>query len=160
MEYGGFWVRVVAYFIDTIILLVLLGVLYFILSSVGIIDLAAISELVDESAYQAGAGPGDAALMEANRQMGILYLGMFLMAWLYDALMTSSWIQATPGKAVFGLRVTDAYGSKIGFGRATGRFFGKIISGMIFNIGYLMVAFTARKQGLHDIIAGTQVVRA
>lgn len=160
MEYGDFWVRVVAYFIDTIILLVLLGVLYFILSSVGIIDLAAISELVDESAYQAGAGPGDAALMEANRQMGILYLGMFLMAWLYDALMTSSWIQATPGKAVFGLRVTDAYGGKIGFGRASGRFFGKIISGMIFNIGYLMVAFTARKQGLHDIIAGTQVVRA
>jgi len=160
MEYGGFWVRVLAYFIDTIILLVLLGVLYFILSSVGIIDLAAVSELVDESAYQAGAGPGDAALMEANRQMGILYLGMFLMAWLYDALMTSSWIQATPGKAVFGLRVTDADGGKIGFGRATGRFFGKFISGMIFNIGYLMVAFTARKQGLHDIIAGTQVVRA
>ena len=48
MEYGGFWVRVVAYFIDTIILLVLLGVLYFILSSVAIIDLAAVSELVDE----------------------------------------------------------------------------------------------------------------
>jgi uncharacterized RDD family membrane protein YckC len=69
-------------------------------------------------------------------------------------------MQATPGKMVFGLRVATADGAPIGFGRATGRFFGKIVSGMIFNVGYLMVAFTSRKQGLHDMIANTVVVRA
>jgi len=157
MAYGGFWVRVVAYFIDSIIIFVLIGVLYFALTAVGFIDFAAISALVDESAYRAGAEPGPAAVMEATRQFGVLYLGMFLIAWLYDALLTSSPMQATPGKMVFGLRVATADGEPIGFGRATGRFFGKIVSGMIFNLGYLMVAFTSRKQGLHDVIANTVV---
>ena len=159
MAYGGFWIRVVAYFIDSIILLVLLGVLYFALTAVGLVDLTAISALVDESSMQAGAEPNPAVVMELSRQMGVLYLGVFLLAWLYDALLTSSPMQATPGKMVFGLRVATADGEPIGFGRATGRFFGKIVSGMIFNVGYLMVAFTARKQGLHDMIANTVVVR-
>lgn len=160
MEYGGFWIRVVAYFIDGIILLVLMGVLYFALTAVGLVDLTAISELAGDSSMQAGTEPNPAAVMEASRQFGILYLGIFLIAWLYDALLTSSPMQATPGKMVFGLRVARADGESIGFGRATGRFFGKIVSGMIFNLGYLMVAFTSRKQGLHDMIANTVVLRA
>ena len=160
MAYGGFWIRVVAYFIDTIILLVLLGVLYFALTAVGLIDWTTISALADQSAMQPGAEPDPALVMELTRQMGIFYLCVFLLAWLYDALLTSSPMQATPGKMVFGLRVATADGEPIGFGRATGRFFGKIVSGMIFNVGYLMVAFTSRKQGLHDMIANTVVMRA
>jgi uncharacterized RDD family membrane protein YckC len=160
MAYGGFWIRVVAYFIDTIILLVLLGVLYFALTAVGLIDWTTISALADQSAMQPGAEPDPALVMEMTRQMGIFYLCVFLLAWLYDALLTSSPMQATPGKMVFGLRVATAGGEPIGFGRATGRFFGKIVSGMIFNVGYLMVAFTSRKQGLHDMIANTVVVHA
>ncbi len=160
MAYGGFWIRVVAYFIDTIILLVLLGVLYFALTAVGLIDMTAITALVDQSAMQPGAEPDPALVMEMTRQVGIFYLFVFLLAWLYDALLTASPMQATPGKMVFGLRVATADGEPIGFGRATGRFFGKIVSGMIFNVGYLMVAFTSRKQGLHDMIANTVVMRA
>jgi uncharacterized RDD family membrane protein YckC len=91
--------------------------------------------------------------------MGILYLAVFLLAWLYEALLTSSSMQATPGKMVFGLRVTTLEGEQIGFGRATGRFFGKIVSSIIIYIGFLMVAFTERKQGLHDMMASTLVVR-
>jgi uncharacterized RDD family membrane protein YckC len=101
-----------------------------------------------------------AATQGMMRGMGILYLVSFLLIWLYEALLTSSSMQATPGKMVFGLRVTTVDGERIGFGRATGRFFGKIGSGAIAYIGFIMVGFTERKQGLHDMMASTLVVRA
>jgi uncharacterized RDD family membrane protein YckC len=80
-------------------------------------------------------------------------------SWLYSALMESSARQATLGKMALGIVVTDMEGNRIGFGRATGRYFAKIISGLILGIGYLMAAFTQRKQALHDIIVGTLVVK-
>jgi hypothetical protein len=55
--------------------------------------------------------------------------------------------------------VTDLDGNRIGFGRATGRYFAKILSALILLIGFIMAAFTQKKQGLHDIIAGTLVVK-
>ena len=58
-----------------------------------------------------------------------------------------------------GIIVTDLEGRRIGFGKATGRHFAKILSALILGIGFLMVAFTQRKQGLHDILAGTLVVK-
>jgi len=79
--------------------------------------------------------------------------------WLYFALMESSDRQATLGKMALGIVVTDLDGNKIGFGRATGRYFAKILSGLILFIGFIMVAFTAKKQGLHDMIASTLVVK-
>jgi uncharacterized RDD family membrane protein YckC len=60
---------------------------------------------------------------------------------------------------VLGISVTDLSGNRISFGRATGRYFSKIISGIIFCIGYIMAAFTAKKQALHDIMASTLVVK-
>lgn len=80
-------------------------------------------------------------------------------AWLYFALMESSARQATLGKMALGIIVTDMEGNRIGFGRATGRYFAKILSGLILFIGYIMVAFTAKKQALHDIIVNTLVVK-
>ena len=67
---------------------------------------------------------------------------------------------ATPGKMACGIKVTDLDGRRISFGRATGRFFGKILSTLILLIGFLMQPFTARKQALHDILAGTLVVKS
>lgn len=90
---------------------------------------------------------------------GVGALGGICAGWLYFALLTSSSKQATLGKMVVGVRVTDMSGQRINFGRATLRYFSKILSGMLLGIGYLMVAFTARKQGLHDMIAGTLVVK-
>lgn len=78
--------------------------------------------------------------------------------WLYFSLMESSEKQATVGKRILGIRVTDINGGRISFLRATGRTFGKFISMIIVGIGFLMVAFTKRKQGLHDMIAKTLVV--
>ena len=55
-------------------------------------------------------------------------------------------------------RVTDLGGQPIGFGRASGRYFARILSSLILMIGYLMAAFTARKQSLHDLLSGCLVV--
>jgi uncharacterized RDD family membrane protein YckC len=164
MEYGGFWVRLIAYFIDGIIVTILIFLLYFILMAVGFIDFSALMEVANDPSVQAGGEPDPALAMAAGqdmmRQMSVVYLGGLLIAWLYETLMVSSPMQATPGKMVFGLRVTTADGGQVSFGRATGRFFGKIISGIILYIGYIMIAFSSRKQGLHDMIANTLVVRA
>src|SRR5947207_11226480 len=79
--------------------------------------------------------------------------------WLYQSLLESSSWQGTVGKKVLGLRVTDLNGNRIGFGKATGRYFGKIVSALILGIGFIMIAFTEQKQGLHDIMAGTFVLK-
>ncbi len=57
-----------------------------------------------------------------------------------------------------GIKVTDLDGNRISFGRATGRYFGKIISGMIFYIGFMMAGWTQKKQALHDMLAGCLVI--
>ena len=80
--------------------------------------------------------------------------------WLYWAVMESSTEQATLGKKVLSIKVTDLAGNRITFGRATGRYFAKIVSAMILLIGYIMAGLTARKQALHDKIADTLVVLA
>ncbi len=83
----------------------------------------------------------------------------FLANWLYFALLESSGRQATFGKQALGLYITDTEGRRLTFLQATLRYFGKIISVLIFGIGCIMAAFTARKQALHDIIANTLVLR-
>ena len=83
-----------------------------------------------------------------------------LLQWLYHAYLESGENQATWGKQALGLYVTDLTGNPVSFGRASGRFFGKIVTGMIpLGIGYIMAGFTERKQALHDMIAGCLVLR-
>ena len=98
-------------------------------------------------------GTDDPAVLEG---MGNI-LGLIL-GWIYFAVMESSPTQGTLGKMALGIQVSDLEGGKIGFGRATGRHFGKFISALIFLIGFIMVAFTQKKQGLHDMMAGCLVV--
>jgi uncharacterized RDD family membrane protein YckC len=83
---------------------------------------------------------------------------VFLGEWVYFAYQESSEAQATIGKRALGIIVTDEAGNRISFGRATGRYFAKIISALIILIGFIMIAFTRKKQGLHDMVAGTLVV--
>ena len=82
-----------------------------------------------------------------------------IIAWLYYAGMECSSSHATLGKMALGLRVVDAKGSPVTFGRASVRFIGRILNTLLLGIGFLLIAFTERKQGLHDIIAGTLVLR-
>jgi len=83
----------------------------------------------------------------------------FLVGWFYFAGMESSARQATLGKSAMGLVVTGIDGNRISFLRATGRYFAKWLSAVILLIGYIMAAFTARKQALHDILASTLVLK-
>jgi uncharacterized RDD family membrane protein YckC len=144
VRYGGFWIRVVAAIIDAIIMRV-------VVAPIGVIF----------------GGLGMAGMMTGLPHRGIQMLGggvtfilLLFGSWLYEALMESSSYQATLGKMIFGMKVTDLNGNRISFERATGRHFAKWLSGMILGIGYIMVAFTERKQGLHDLLAGTLVRRA
>ena len=66
---------------------------------------------------------------------------------------------AALGKISVGIVVTDIDGNRVSFGRASGRYFGKIVSWIILTIGFNMAAFTERKQALHDIMAGCLVIR-
>jgi len=91
---------------------------------------------------------------------GITALLVIAGQWLYEAFMQSSQYQATLGKMIFGMKVTDLYGNRISFARATGRHFAKWLSAMLFCVGFIMVGFTERKQGLHDMLAGTLVRRS
>jgi uncharacterized RDD family membrane protein YckC len=79
--------------------------------------------------------------------------------WLYESLLTASEKQATLGKMAMGLVVTDENRQRLTFARATGRHFAKYLSLLTLGIGYIMVAFTDRRQGLHDLVAATLVVR-
>jgi uncharacterized RDD family membrane protein YckC len=104
--------------------------------------------------------PGDFASGEMFPVFqGVNYLVNTVGGWLYYALMESSRFQGTLGKMAVQIKVTDLEGNRISFGRATGRYFGKIVSGLTLLVGYIMVAFTRQKQGLHDIMAGCLVVR-
>lgn len=82
-----------------------------------------------------------------------------LFGWLFYSLFESSKFKATPGKILIGLIVTDNNYNRIDFGTASGRFFGKILSGLILGIGYFMIGWTKNKQGLHDVLANTFVVK-
>jgi uncharacterized RDD family membrane protein YckC/Tfp pilus assembly major pilin PilA len=142
--HAGFWQRFAAYLIDSLILIPAFFVLEFLL----VIPLAV-----------SGASNHGHAAAPALGWMVVVWVLIIVLPWLYFALCESSRLQATPGKLALGLRVTDLYGRRIGFGKATGRYFGKLISGLILNIGYMMAGWTARKQALHDLMADCCVVR-
>ena len=93
-----------------------------------------------------------------NLDMTLPEFIIILISWLYFAGLESSEWQGTVGKRLLGMRVTGMDGQRISFFRATGRYLSKFLSSALLMIGFIMIAFTARKQGLHDMIAGTLVV--
>jgi len=144
--HAGFWRRFAAYLIDGLILSAAAFVLYMLFLFIVIVPAAASGRRhVDDAAI--------------GLSMLLLWLAIILAQWLYFALCESSAWQATPGKMALNMSVTDMYGRRIGFGQATGRFFGKILSGLVFDIGFMLAGWTARKQALHDLMAGCCVVR-
>lgn len=88
-----------------------------------------------------------------------LLVVIMVASWLYFALQESSSKMATLGKRAVGIVVTDMDGHRLSFARATGRFFGKWLSGAIMYVGYIMAAFTEKKQALHDMIANSLVMQ-
>lgn len=82
----------------------------------------------------------------------------FLVGLLYFASLESSARQATIGKMALAIRVTDLEGRRIGRDRAALRYIAKVPSAAILFVGFIMAGFTARKQALHDVLAGCLVV--
>ena len=135
--FAGFWIRVGAYFVDLAVLLIP-NLLISFLSTVGIAASDMESFLVTQF---------------------VSTWNSILLVWIYTAVAHSSQWQATVGKKVLGIKVVDEKGDRISFGRATGRYFAMILSGLILFFGFMMSGWTRRKQGLHDMLAGTFVVR-
>ncbi len=149
VTYAGFWKRFFAYIIDKLIIsfasLIIL-IPFFIIMGIGVF------------AEQEFDSPSELGFFFALLSAYAFAIFLIVIAeWLYFALMESR-KGATLGKIALGIMVTDMNGNLISFGRATGRYFGKILSGLILYIGFIMAGFTQQKQALHDIMAGTLVV--
>jgi uncharacterized RDD family membrane protein YckC len=155
MTYAGFWKRFAAYLVDSIIIGCVVGIFMMIFGIGLFTSMATMDEMQMEQMDQE-----DATALAAGVVGGMMTLILVASAaqWLYFALMESSAKQGTLGKMALGIIVTDMNGNRLSFGRATGRYFGKILSGMILCIGYIMAGFTEKKQALHDMIAGCLVV--
>lgn len=149
--YGGFWIRLLAHLIDHVILGAIAAPLFFIIALPTIVRVAHEAERNQQ--------PSPEMIMAILSSVFLYAAIAFAGQWLYEALLTSSSWQGTIGKRVLRLKVVDEAGNRIGFGRATGRFFAKILSSMFFCIGFIMIGFTERKRGLHDMLAGTLVMK-
>jgi uncharacterized RDD family membrane protein YckC len=142
--YAGFRRRFIAFFLDSLILLSLLTL---ILALVGY----SLQQLLAN-----GVIPPEKQLSQIEKMVFAVLLAIFL-AWWYFAGMEAGASQATLGKQVVRIKVIGLYGSRISFGRATGRLLCRMISSIFF-IGYLMALSTRRRQSLHDILTGCLVV--
>jgi uncharacterized RDD family membrane protein YckC len=152
-EYAGFWLRLVAFVIDN----VLLGLGFF-LVVIPLLFLTGFRTFFDE--FDPGESLNDAGIFMLIVFFFLAATGALALTWLYHALMECSEWQATLGKKALGLVVTDMAGQRVSFGRATGRHFGKILTNMVpAFIGYIMAGFTDKKQALHDLLAGCLVLR-
>jgi uncharacterized RDD family membrane protein YckC len=149
VAYAGFWLRFVAMIIDIIALGIAGSILTF-----------PFAVSMGTGMFLHGRQPmRPEELFEFFGGLWRVVLIRMVLNWLYYAFLESSAWQGTLGKKALGLEVTDLAGQRISFGRATGRHFAKIISGLILCIGFIMAGFTEKKQGLHDMIAGCLVIR-
>lgn len=163
-NYAGFWKRFVSFIIDKIIIsfigtIILLPV--FLVISVVFLNSTIFENYKYSKFTQYSYDFNDNALPEILLIIAGILIIVFIkivISYFYYALFESSAKQATPGKMIVNLVVVDLNGNRISFSRASGRYFGKILSGIIFYIGYIIAAFTERKQALHDILSGCLVL--
>ena len=161
--YAGFWWRVLAWFLDSVILALadsLIGLLT---------ELRQVGTSFEPPGGDAATAVSFTPAMAQGTQFAIpghlhvhgggLSLVSIALAIAYFVLLESSRWQATVGKRACRLRVTDLSGRRIGIGRALGRYCAKFVSALLLGIGFLMVGWTRRSQGLHDLMADTLVMR-
>jgi uncharacterized RDD family membrane protein YckC len=152
VEYGGFWLRFLAYVIDGAVITI--GAFFI---AIPLVFLTGLGTLLSQIHPQEDLNDAGFWLI-----MGVIFLFAtvsLVVTWLYHALMESSEWQATVGKKALDLVVTDMAGRRVSFWRATGRHFAKVVSNMIYPFGHIMAGFTAQKQALHDMIAGCLILR-
>jgi uncharacterized RDD family membrane protein YckC len=148
-RYGGFWRRLFAFLIDEVIL-------YFVSLILFLIGLLALGLKEDMR------GGVLSALGDPAHGIGLfafLYIAASFLAGMIYFTGFHGIAGRTPGKMLLGLRVIQASGDPITPGIAFLRWVGYLISGPLFGLGFLWVAFDGRKQGWHDKIAATLVIR-
>lgn len=138
VEYAGFWVRLGAQIIDLIILSIIGWIICFIILSL-------VSGDLNAEDY-------------ANFRGSLVIVVGFILVVTY-CIAFWVWRGQTPGKIAVGIKIIRTDTASIGLGRSILRYIGYIISGLIFMIGYLWIAFDSRKQGIHDKIADTYVIK-
>jgi uncharacterized RDD family membrane protein YckC len=140
MHYAGFWIRAFATLVDVAALWFAEAAVVFVLWEGGLLPLTE---------------------KELGEGLGLFLAVIFgvFPAWPYFTILECSRKQSTFGKRLVGLQVTDLEGERIGFIRANARYWSKVLSWLPLFAGFIAIAFSSRKQGLHDVIAGTLVVR-
>ncbi len=135
-QYAGFWRRFAAAVLDDTLILILANL------------------LISVSNFYR-------YIVDSNEVFitSFIFIFLVLLRWSYSAGMESSPLRATIGKLAIGLYVTNMDGGRVTFRQATGRFFGKVLSSLILCIGYIMAAFTPKKQALHDQLSNCLVMR-
>ena len=149
MTYGGFWIRFVAYLIDAIILTVIGTV----------VQLLFVGSLRTVVPIQPGTPPTPELFGRLFGALGLASLINIAIAATYEGFFVGK-LGATPGKMALSLKVVRPDRSPVTLGRAFGRYFAKLLSGIILLIGYIMAGFDAEKRALHDMICDTRVIRA
>ena len=151
--YAGFWLRVVAFLIDRVLLAIACGVL----ASIGV---AIVGVEYFRTMFVGMNADNPAVPLALISTIVFLLVVILLLSWIYEAGMEGSKHQATLGKMALGLFVTDLQGRPLSFAHASGRFFAAIITRLIpFGIGYVLAGFTEKKQALHDMIASCLVMK-
>jgi uncharacterized RDD family membrane protein YckC len=159
MHYAGFWIRFAAKFIDGLILglamfvpLIIIGVIF----AAGASTSGGTSHLNFESDHSLHAF-GDPLGVFGGLMRLVLQFGLFILNAIYTGFFVGKY-GATPGKMACKLIVVDANGAPVSYGRAFGRGFAELVSGLICDIGYIIAAFDGQKRALHDHICSTRVI--
>ena len=152
MQYGGFWMRFVAMMIDGIILAIPIGILEVVVFGAMGMSMARLGDNPNPEDVFAMLGPLFAMI-------GLVSLISLALGVSYETFFVVKY-GATPGKMALGLKVVRPDGTMLTMGRAAGRYFAKMLSGMIMYIGYIMAGFDDEKRGLHDRICDTRVIKA
>ncbi|MBI1797944.1 MAG: RDD family protein [Candidatus Eisenbacteria bacterium] len=134
-RYAGFWRRLAACLVDSLLFAIVSGLVNVVMG-VSVVD----PDYTEGRTWKA---------LAINT----------VIAWIYSAAFESSRAQGTLGQQALGIAVTDLAGGRISFARATGRHFGQLVSALLLFVGYVMIAFTEKKQALHDMMAGCLLVR-
>jgi len=150
LSYAGFWKRFFAWVIDHVLLGVVECIIF--IPFFGMLGISALGLNFDEYDQP----PIEFLIVLATTYIAAIGL-ILVVTWLYYAIMESK-KGATLGKMALGIVVTDMKGNQISFGRASGRYFAKLVSNLTLGVGFIIAGFTQQKQALHDILAGCLVV--
>ncbi len=189
VPFAGFWLRAGALVIDYMLVYMLISCIMVVTSLLGAFDIVDVAKMnvsqrgaientlesdnslgndipengsivVTEQSEDLEAQKAKELVDNLNWFSGMIYLTCIALYFIMNTIMEQSKFQGSPGKIVFGIRVTDRYGYRIGFVRALIRNLLKIPSAALLFIGFFLAGWTSKKQGLHDMLSGCYLIES